>query len=140
MEIRVGTSGWSYPSWRPGFYPEGTRPEQFHYTLKFLGEQPPARADKAIAAADSIRENVEQFEISLGSIGAFPNTNRPGTIWLGTNSGGDALAEVRAQPTRLHLDEIQGVLPSPVQDERPAQRPHPPLRAWLGAARLRWSR
>jgi hypothetical protein len=27
--IRVGTSGWSYPSWRPGFYPEGTRPEEF---------------------------------------------------------------------------------------------------------------
>ena len=21
--IRVGTSGWSYPSWRPGFYPAG---------------------------------------------------------------------------------------------------------------------
>ena len=29
MGIRVGTSGWSYPSWRPGFYPEGTRPEDF---------------------------------------------------------------------------------------------------------------
>jgi uncharacterized protein YecE (DUF72 family) len=27
--IRVGTSGWSYPSWRPGFYPDGTRPEEF---------------------------------------------------------------------------------------------------------------
>jgi uncharacterized protein YecE (DUF72 family) len=29
VEIRVGTSGWSYPSWRPGFYPEGTKPEEF---------------------------------------------------------------------------------------------------------------
>jgi uncharacterized protein YecE (DUF72 family) len=27
--IRVGTSGWSYPSWRPGFYPEGARPDTF---------------------------------------------------------------------------------------------------------------
>ena len=27
--IRVGTSGWSYPSWRPAFYPEGTKPEEF---------------------------------------------------------------------------------------------------------------
>ena len=25
----LGTSCWSYPSWRPGFYPEGTRPEDF---------------------------------------------------------------------------------------------------------------
>jgi uncharacterized protein YecE (DUF72 family) len=27
--VHVGTSGWSYPSWRPGFYPDGTRPEEF---------------------------------------------------------------------------------------------------------------
>ena len=33
----VGTSGWSYPSWRPGFYPDGTRPENFlrHYAGRF---------------------------------------------------------------------------------------------------------
>ena len=36
MAIRVGTSGWSYPSWRPGFYPEGTRPEEF---LRFYSER-----------------------------------------------------------------------------------------------------
>ena len=29
MAIHVGTSGWSYPSWRPGFYPEGTKPDEF---------------------------------------------------------------------------------------------------------------
>lgn len=35
--IRVGTSGWSYPSWRPGFYPEGTKPEEFlaFYAARF---------------------------------------------------------------------------------------------------------
>ncbi len=27
--LRVGTSGWSYPSWRPGFYPAGLDPSQF---------------------------------------------------------------------------------------------------------------
>jgi uncharacterized protein YecE (DUF72 family) len=30
--LYVGTSGWSYPSWRPDFYPGGTKPEEFlHY-------------------------------------------------------------------------------------------------------------
>jgi uncharacterized protein YecE (DUF72 family) len=29
MAIRVGTSGWSYPSWRPGFYPDGLQPAEF---------------------------------------------------------------------------------------------------------------
>jgi uncharacterized protein YecE (DUF72 family) len=28
-ELYAGSSGWSYPSWRPGFYPEGTPPDQF---------------------------------------------------------------------------------------------------------------
>jgi uncharacterized protein YecE (DUF72 family) len=36
MEIRVGTSGWSYPSWRPGFYPEGMKPADF---LRFYAER-----------------------------------------------------------------------------------------------------
>jgi uncharacterized protein YecE (DUF72 family) len=33
----VGTSGWSYPSWRPEFYPGGTKPEDFlrHYAERF---------------------------------------------------------------------------------------------------------
>ena len=34
--IRVGTSGWSYPSWRPGFYPEGMQPAEF---LPFYAER-----------------------------------------------------------------------------------------------------
>jgi uncharacterized protein YecE (DUF72 family) len=30
--LYVGTSGWSYPTWRPDFYPGGTKPEDFlHY-------------------------------------------------------------------------------------------------------------
>jgi len=28
-ELYVGTSGWSYPTWRPGFYPAGTKPRDF---------------------------------------------------------------------------------------------------------------
>jgi uncharacterized protein YecE (DUF72 family) len=27
--IRIGTSGWSYPSWRPGFYPAALQPPEF---------------------------------------------------------------------------------------------------------------
>ena len=35
--LYVGTSGWSYPSWRPGFYPAGTKPEDFlgYYAKRF---------------------------------------------------------------------------------------------------------
>jgi uncharacterized protein YecE (DUF72 family) len=35
--LYVGTSGWSYPSWRPDFYPPGTKPAEFlqHYASRF---------------------------------------------------------------------------------------------------------
>ena len=36
MTIRVGTSGWSYPTWRPGFYPAGLDPSEF---LGFYAER-----------------------------------------------------------------------------------------------------
>jgi uncharacterized protein YecE (DUF72 family) len=32
----VGTSGWSYPTWRPAFYPEGTKPGEF---LRYYAER-----------------------------------------------------------------------------------------------------
>jgi len=34
--LYVGTSGWSYPSWKPGFYPAGTDAKQF---LRFYAER-----------------------------------------------------------------------------------------------------
>jgi uncharacterized protein YecE (DUF72 family) len=35
--LHVGTSGWSYPTWRGGFYPEGLRPDSFlaYYAERF---------------------------------------------------------------------------------------------------------
>jgi uncharacterized protein YecE (DUF72 family) len=37
-ELYVGTSGWSYPTWRPEFYPAGTKPEEF---LRFYAKRFP---------------------------------------------------------------------------------------------------
>jgi uncharacterized protein YecE (DUF72 family) len=34
--VYVGTSGWSYPSWKPDFYPAGTDPKNF---LRFYAER-----------------------------------------------------------------------------------------------------
>jgi uncharacterized protein YecE (DUF72 family) len=37
VSLRAGTSGWSYPSWRPGFYPAGLDPSEFlrFYAARF---------------------------------------------------------------------------------------------------------
>jgi len=36
MQAFVGTSGWSYPSWKPGFYPADVKPPDF---LRFYAER-----------------------------------------------------------------------------------------------------
>jgi uncharacterized protein YecE (DUF72 family) len=36
VAIKIGTSGWSYPSWRPGFYPAELQPAEF---LRFYAQQ-----------------------------------------------------------------------------------------------------
>jgi uncharacterized protein YecE (DUF72 family) len=35
--VKIGTSGWSYPSWRPGFYPAELQPTEFlgYYAQRF---------------------------------------------------------------------------------------------------------
>jgi uncharacterized protein YecE (DUF72 family) len=37
--LYVGTSGWSYPSWKPGFYPPEAKPAEFlaHYATRLPG-------------------------------------------------------------------------------------------------------
>ena len=37
MQLRIGTSGWSYPTWRGGFYPADAKPADFlrHYAERF---------------------------------------------------------------------------------------------------------
>lgn len=37
--LYVGTSGWSYPSWKPGFYPPEAKPAEF---LRFYAERLPS--------------------------------------------------------------------------------------------------
>jgi 2'-5' RNA ligase len=73
-----------------------TKPEQFHYTLKFLGELNAARAENAVESASAIREAHRPFTLTLGGLGAFPSSQRPSTLWLGASEGAEALTAVAA--------------------------------------------
>lgn len=55
-------------------------PDKWHVTLVFLGDEDPetvtALAKEALAGAKEVR-------LAVGTINAFPDTKRPGTLWLG---------------------------------------------------------
>lgn len=63
----------------------GLRPAQeFHLTLKFLGEVPETRLEKIRMALRGIR--FSPFEGYLSEIGVFPNPNSVRVIWVGVRS------------------------------------------------------
>lgn len=78
-------------------------PRNLHVTLKFLGD---VRNELLPAVAEAVREaaqRVPPFSLELRGVGAFPQLDRPRTIWLGAGQGGDAmqrLAETVEQSLR----------------------------------------
>jgi uncharacterized protein YecE (DUF72 family) len=72
VAIKIGTSGWSYPSWRPGFYPEALQPAEFlgFYAQRFdtvelnsTGYRLPS-ADQFRRWADAVPDGFE-FSVKL---------------------------------------------------------------------------
>jgi 2'-5' RNA ligase len=73
------------------------KPENFHYTLKFLGVQTAPRARTAAEFAVELGEATNPFELTLGGVGAFPNPQRPSTIWVGATTGAEELVAIATQ-------------------------------------------
>ena len=61
-------------------------PENFHVTLKFLGE---VRQDRVPAVEDAVARvagSTKSFTTEFGGFGAFPTIRRPRTVWLGVGA------------------------------------------------------
>lgn len=70
-----------------------TRPEQWHVTLRFLGDVPRARGDDLVARLAAIR--VEPFVLPVEGVGTFPPNRSPRVVWLGTGTGHPRLFQLR---------------------------------------------
>jgi hypothetical protein len=98
MAIKVGTSGWSYPSWRPGFYPADAQPAEFlsFYASRFdtvelnsTGYRLPS-ADQFRRWADAVPD---RFEFSVKF--SLTRLDRVTTFLERVLSLGDRLGPVR---------------------------------------------
>ncbi|MDQ7857370.1 MAG: RNA 2',3'-cyclic phosphodiesterase [Armatimonadota bacterium] len=67
------------------------RPDHLHFTLRFLGELPPAQVARAVVATRDAVATIAPFALTLGGLGAFPSLERPQVVWVGTIAGADAL-------------------------------------------------
>ena len=76
----MSSSGWSARDVRP------VSPDNFHFTLLFLGETSDAQAEKVKEKLAVIK--FEPFSITYTGVGAFPNASNARAIWVGVDSEG----------------------------------------------------
>lgn len=68
-------------------------PENWHITLRFLGEADDVGRDRVIAGLDSMAGG-GRFRVELTSPGAFPRPARASVLWVGVGRGADRLADL----------------------------------------------
>lgn len=93
------------------------KPENLHFTLKFLGEVPEARLPGLREAFRGSLTGVRSFTFSLAGLGTFPQKGRPRVVWVGVREGTEELEKLRDR-----IDETLLPLGFP-REERPF-RPH----------------
>jgi RNA 2',3'-cyclic 3'-phosphodiesterase len=76
---------------RPGDGVSWVKPDNLHYTLRFLGEVGEDGAGRAAEAAAEAAGGAKAFAAALGGLGAFPNARRARVLWAGMSEGGAAL-------------------------------------------------
>ena len=61
-------------------------PDQYHVTLKFLGDVRRERVDNVEEAMGRVAGSTKAFSTEFGGFGAFPTIRRPRVIWLGLDA------------------------------------------------------
>lgn len=70
------------------------RPENFHFTLKFLGDVENRMLPSLHDAAGRAAAGAKPFRLTMGEIGAFPGLDRPRVIYYGIEEGFPGLRDL----------------------------------------------
>ena len=72
-----------------------TRPEQFHLTLRFLGEVEAARVDALGEATHNACRGFTPLRLRAEGLGCFPDRRRPRVLWTGVRDETDQLPRLQ---------------------------------------------
>jgi RNA 2',3'-cyclic 3'-phosphodiesterase len=75
-----------------------------HLTLRFLGPTPGEKVEQLGAHADDVARATRPFDVTLRGGGAFPNGDRPRSLWIGVTDGAEALARLADALTAAAVD------------------------------------
>lgn len=71
------------------------KPENLHFTLKFLGEVSEADLPAVREALRRSLAGMQSFPVSLAGVGTFPPKGRPRVVWVGVERGADEMTALR---------------------------------------------
>jgi 2'-5' RNA ligase len=71
-----------------------TRPDQWHITLRFLGETTEQQLPALREAVEKAAREVEPFDVRLHGWGVFPERGQPRVVWAGGAGEARSLYEV----------------------------------------------
>ncbi|MEW6517126.1 MAG: RNA 2',3'-cyclic phosphodiesterase [candidate division FCPU426 bacterium] len=71
------------------------RPENLHFTMAFMGEIPAERVDTVAAAGRAAASGQQPFVMRLGGLGVFPGRGQARVLWLGLETGQEALSRLQ---------------------------------------------
>jgi 2'-5' RNA ligase len=60
-----------------------TRPDQFHLTLRFLGDVPVAGLEKLKESVNAVCRSAQPLQMRAEGVGFFPNPHSPRVVWVG---------------------------------------------------------
>jgi len=72
-----------------------TKPEQFHLTLRFLGDVPVERVAALREAVNAACSGSQPLRLCAQGVGFFPNARSPRVLWVGVNDGEGRLANLQ---------------------------------------------
>jgi len=82
----------SLPKTLPG---KPVPPENWHFTLRFLGATQPEARDKITAVLQAATCGAP-FTVRFNELGAFPRANRARILWLGIDQGAERMIQLAA--------------------------------------------
>ncbi len=72
-----------------------TGADNLHWTLQFLGEVEDIETFEVCRAVAKVAAGQQAFELGSAGVRAFPNNEKPRTVWLGAGEGSDRLCELQ---------------------------------------------
>jgi 2'-5' RNA ligase len=73
------------------------RSDQFHLTLRFLGDVPADGVEDLKKSAGAVCQNARPLSLRAEGVGFFPNPRSPRVIWVGINDRAGRLVDLQRQ-------------------------------------------